>query len=106
MNNHNHLLHIPFIGLVACSILFGAIPNVFEFSNNINANKRAFVAAMTLENQITSYISTGKVMGKTADPDDDSKEISALVAVDASEFIHGRCTINRVVWSCHRDECR
>ena len=87
-NKHNDLLHIPFIGFVACSILFSAMPNVFEFSQNIEANKRAFEAAMTLENQIASYISTGRVMGQFPNPNDTSQSISTLVPLPASEFIH------------------
>ena len=43
---------------------------------------------MTLENQIASYISTGRVMGQFPNPKDTSQTISTLVPLPASEFIH------------------
>lgn len=72
-----------FIVMTASSILFGAIPNFFEFSKNIEANKKAFVVAATLENQIRSYVSTGKLVSGDGKVD----SVAAASPIRPDEFI-------------------
>lgn len=84
-SNTSRYLIALFALMTASSIFFGAMPNFFEYSKNIEANKKAFIAAAILENQILSYVSTGKVL--SVDSTSDNQAIGATARIPPAEFI-------------------
>ena len=49
-----------FIIFTCSAIFYGAFPSIFKHKENIEQNKKLYIAYTNLENQILSYVSTGK----------------------------------------------